>query len=174
MKEIMFAGIGGQGVILSASILARAGILKGYYAAQSQSYGSESRGTATRAEVVLSEEFVDFPHVEHADIFVVMAEMGVKLFASKVSQEAIVLYDNSVFELSENIGKERIGIPATRLSVDTFKKPLYANIIMLGAMMRHCGMVGPEEIKAVLKETVPPKALADNIKALELGSGLSL
>jgi len=55
MKEIMFAGIGGQGVILSANILARAGILKGYFAAQSQSYGSESRGTATRAEVVLSE-----------------------------------------------------------------------------------------------------------------------
>jgi len=169
MKEIMFAGIGGQGVILSANILARAGILKGYFAAQSQSYGSESRGTATRAEVVLSEEFVDFPHVEHADIFVVMAEMGVKLFAPKVSESAIVIYDNSVFELSENIGKTRIGVPATRLSIDNFKRPLFANIIMLGAMARHCDMAGPEEIETIIKESVPAKALNENLQAFRLG-----
>ncbi len=169
MKEIMFAGIGGQGVILSANIVARAAVKKGYYAAQSQAYGSESRGTSTRAEVVVSDGFVEFPHVEHADIFVSMAEIGISMFASKAASDGLIITDSSVFEMKEKIGGKQIEIPATRMSIEAFGKPLFANIIVLGLLTANCDFLDIGTVEDILRETVPPKALEQNLKALRAG-----
>jgi len=169
MKQIMFSGIGGQGVILAANILARSAVKEGFYSAQSQAYGSESRGTTTRAEVIVAKDFVDFPHVEKADYFVVMAEAGLKLFKDKLSEDAVVIYDGSVFKPEKKAGKEMIDISATELSLNNFEKPLFANIIMIGALIKKSGVVSIDTIKKVLKEVLPEKAYNTNIEALELG-----
>ncbi len=169
MKEIMFAGIGGQGVILSANIVARAAVKQGFYAAQSQAYGSESRGTSTRAEVVVAEGFVEFPHVEHADIFVAMAEIGVDMFAPKAADHALVITDSSVFEMKNSVGGKHIPIPATKMSIEKFGKPLFANIIVLGLLTAHCEFLDMKVMEDLIRETVPAKAVDQNIDALKIG-----
>jgi len=52
--EIRLTGSGGQGLILGGIILAEAAILDGKNAIQSQSYGPEARGGASKAEVIIS------------------------------------------------------------------------------------------------------------------------
>ncbi len=94
MQEILFAGIGGQGIILSANILARSAASR-LYACQSQSYGSESRGTVSRAKGCHRSGFIDFPHVEYG-YFIAMAEPGLKML-QEIKPHTIVLYDGSVF-----------------------------------------------------------------------------
>ena len=169
MKEILFAGIGGQGIILSANILAQSAFTKGYHAAQSQSYGSESRGTISRAGVIISDEFIDFPHVEHADYFVAMAEPAFNLLKGKVKKDAVVIYDGSVFTPAEQVGKEMINVEATKLSLEQLGKPLFANIIILGTLIKKSGLLPIEDVTAELKQVVPPKAIEQNVNALKLG-----
>ncbi|TYB31099.1 MAG: hypothetical protein FXF47_05960 [Candidatus Mcinerneyibacterium aminivorans] len=169
MKQIMFSGIGGQGVILAANILANSAVHNGNYAAQSQAYGSESRGTTTRAEVIIADQFVDFPHVEKADYFLVMAEGGMKKFKDKTDENTVVIYDGSVFEPEENIGSKMINIEATKLSLNNFDRPLFANIIMLGALVEKSKLFDSKILKDIIKEKFQNKALDKNLKAIEIG-----
>jgi 2-oxoglutarate ferredoxin oxidoreductase subunit gamma len=56
-KRIVFSGSGGQGVITAAIILAEAAVIyEGLNSLQTQSYGPEARGGATRADVIISDE----------------------------------------------------------------------------------------------------------------------
>ena len=60
--ELRFSGSGGQGMILAGIIMAEAAaIYDGKQAVQSQSYGPESRGGASRSEVIISNEEIDYP-----------------------------------------------------------------------------------------------------------------
>lgn len=170
MKQIMFSGIGGQGVILAANILSKSAVYNDNYAAQSQAYGSESRGTTTRAEVIIADEFVDFPHVEKADYFVVMAEGGMEKFKDKTDDDTIVIYDGSVFKPEVKIGKKMINIKATKLSLDNFDRPLFANIIILGALIKKSNLFEIKVLKDILKETFDNKALNKNLEAIEIGT----
>lgn len=169
MQEILFAGIGGQGIILSANILARSAAAKGFYACQSQSYGSESRGTVSRAGVVIDQEFIDFPHVEYADYFIAMAEPGLKMLQEKIKPYTIVVYDGSVFTPQGTLGKEMVNVEATKISLDHLGRPLFANIVMLGALIKKSDLLSFEEVVAELQQHVPPKAVEQNVKALKLG-----
>ena len=73
-REIRIAGFGGQGVILAGIVLGKAASLyDGLYAVQTQSYGPEARGGASRAEVVISDEEIDYPKVQSPDILVAMS-----------------------------------------------------------------------------------------------------
>lgn len=171
MKEILFAGLGGQGIVLSASILAKAAADNGFYAAQSQSYGSESRGTPSKAEVVFSDAFIDFPHVENADYFIAMAEKSYLLQKRKASNKSTIIYDGSIFNPSNKIeGANYIDIKATALSLERLSKALYANIIILGALTYYLKSDVPyDTMKKAIKEKVPEKAYNENIKAFDIG-----
>lgn len=169
MQEILFAGIGGQGIILSANILARSAAAQGLYACQSQSYGSESRGTVSRAEVVIDQGFIDFPHVEYADYFIAMAEPGLKMLQEKIKPHTIVLYDGSVFTPQGTLGKEMINVEATKISLDHLGRPLFANIVMLGALIKKSELLSFEDVAVELKQNVPPRAIEENLRALTLG-----
>lgn len=71
--EIRLAGSGGQGLITAGVILAEAaGIHEGKYVAQTQSYGPEARGGASRAEVIVSDEPIHYPRAQKLDILLAM------------------------------------------------------------------------------------------------------
>lgn len=174
MIEILFAGLGGQGIVLSAAILANAAAQEGYYAAQSQSYGSESRGTPSKAEVVFSKSFIDFPHVEYADYFIAMAEKSYLLLKRKAGEKSTIFYDGSIFQPEHEIrGADYININASALSIEKLSKPLYANIIILGALTYKIKEYIPyESIKSSIEKVVPNKALSQNFQAFALGHAL--
>ena len=53
MYQLRLSGSGGQGVITAAIIFAEAAVNQGFNAVQSQSYGPEARGGASKAEVII-------------------------------------------------------------------------------------------------------------------------
>ena len=170
MKEILFAGIGGQGIILSANILARSAASKGFQACQSQSYGSESRGTVSRAGVVIDQEFIDFPHVEYADYFIAMAEPGLNMLQEKIRPHTVVMYDGSIFTPQGALGKEMVNVEATKISLDHLGRPLFANIVMLGALFGTGKVpIAENTIKKEIEARMPAKLVQVNLKAFDLG-----
>ena len=72
--QLRFGGMGGQGVVVLGDTIALAGALGGWHAAASTSYGAQARGGASKADVVLSPEPIDFPHVERPDVMVLVSQ----------------------------------------------------------------------------------------------------
>ncbi|MCE2604294.1 2-oxoacid:acceptor oxidoreductase family protein, partial [Pseudomonas aeruginosa] len=52
------------------------GLGEDYNISQTQSYGPEARGGACKAEVVISDENIDYMKVDRADVFIAFNQMG--------------------------------------------------------------------------------------------------
>ena len=73
-KQIIFGGCGGQGIILSGIITADAAVNDGLNVVETQNYGPESRGGASRSDVIISDEEIYYPEVIKADIMVLLSQ----------------------------------------------------------------------------------------------------
>src|SRR5512142_1746941 len=92
--EIRLAGEGGQGMILAGIILAEAAaIYDGKQATQTQSYGPEARGGASRSEVVISDGEIDHPEVLSADVVVALSQEAYRKFAKSVHPGGLLIID---------------------------------------------------------------------------------
>ncbi|MCB6993839.1 2-oxoacid:acceptor oxidoreductase family protein [bacterium 210820-DFI.6.37] len=153
--NVRIAGAGGQGVILASVLLAKGyGIGEDYNIAQTQSYGPEARGGACKAEVVVSDEKIDYMKVEKADVFVALNQAGYDKYIDTVKEGAIVLVNSTLVETRE---PSYYKIEATKIAED-MGKPYVVNIIALGALTKllpkvHFSAV-EEEIKKNFSETI--------------------
>lgn len=131
--NIRFAGAGGQGVILSSVLLARAyGLGENYNISQTQSYGPEARGGACKAEVVISDHNIDYMKVDQADVFIAYNQVGYDKYCSTVKEDAAVLINSTLVETKE---KNHYRIPATEIA-EEMGKPFVVNMVMLGALTK--------------------------------------
>ena len=168
-KEVKMAGFGGQGIVLMGVILAEAA---GYYEdleiAQTQSYGPEARGGACRAEVVLSDEIIDYTKTLNADVFVAMSQPALDRYLPEIDpgHAQVFVDDTLVTEVPvEVIHLHRV--PATRLAEERCGNRMVANIIMLGVVVKKTGLLSIESLRSTLQERLPPKIRDINLKALE-------
>ncbi len=174
--EIRFAGFGGQGIVTMGIILGRAAaIYEGLNAVQTQSYGPEARGGASRSEVIISDSPIYYPKVRKPDIFVCMSVEAFKRYIKDLKEKGILIYDSSI--IKDDIVKEILSydkykvykVPATKMAFDTFGKTIVANIIMLGALIKITGIVSYESLKKSVLDVVPKGTEEMNLKALEIG-----
>ena len=131
--NVRFAGAGGQGVILAAVKLAEAYALgEDYNVSQTQSYGPEARGGACKAEVVISDEEIDYMKVDQADVFVAFNQAGYNKYKSMAKKNASVLINSTLVESGE---EGHYPIPATEIA-ESLGSPMVVNMVMLGALTK--------------------------------------
>ena len=91
-KQLVFSGSGGQGVITAAILLGEAAVIhEGINAGQSQSYGAAARGGATRSDVILSEDKIDFPGVIEPNIVVCLTQEAYSTYAPEIRPGGMLL-----------------------------------------------------------------------------------
>lgn len=95
-KELRLSGSGGQGLITGGIILAVAALQDGLNAIQSQSYGPEARGGASKAEVIISEEDIDYPKVEKSDILLSLTQLSCDKYLCDLKAGGTLIIDESV------------------------------------------------------------------------------
>ena len=95
MKQIVLTGTGGQGLILAGIILAEAAVLDGKQAIQTQSYGPEARGGASKAEVLIADEAIDYPKVQKADTVLSMSQEAFNKYSAAAGEGVNVFFDNT-------------------------------------------------------------------------------
>ena len=79
--RMVFSGSGGQGVITAAIILAEAAVLHdNLTAVQSQAYGPEARGGATRSDVIISDTIINYPKVIQPNVLVCLTQEAYNKF----------------------------------------------------------------------------------------------
>jgi 2-oxoglutarate ferredoxin oxidoreductase subunit gamma len=170
-REIKIAGFGGQGVILSGLILAvAAGVHEDKEVAQTQSYGPESRGGACRAEVVISDEEIDYIKPLDADVLVAMSQPALDRYIGDVDRgRAAVVVDSSlVNSIPEGIAN-LYSLPLTDIAELKLGRKIVANMVMLGAVAAISDVVSYDALKDAVRSTVPPKTVDLNLAALEEG-----
>ena len=106
MMELRLSGSGGQGLILIGIILAEAAILDNKLAIQSQSYGPEARGGASKAEVIISEKAIHYPKVTEPDLVLAMTQEAAQKYHSDLKPEGTLIVDSTyVKEIPAGIKK---------------------------------------------------------------------
>jgi 2-oxoglutarate ferredoxin oxidoreductase subunit gamma len=165
-KEIRFAGFGGQGLILSGIILGRtAAIYEDVQASQTQSYGAEARGGASRCDVVIDNAEITFIGVKAPDIFVVMSQEAYHRYIGSVNQGGLVYYDSDLVKIEEREGIRQIPVSATKTATESLENRIVANIVMLGAMAEGTKILNLEKMRECIKESVPAGMKELNLKA---------
>ncbi|WP_053957304.1 2-oxoacid:acceptor oxidoreductase family protein [Inediibacterium massiliense] len=167
--ELRLTGSGGQGLILGGIILAEAAIMDGKNAIQSQSYGPEARGGASKAEVIISSEEIDFPKVQNVGLLLSLTQVACNKYANDTKENTIVLVDSSVEVSSDIVSKEVIRIPILQTASEALKKPMVANIIAIGAINGIMNIASKESLEAAVLNRVPKGTEDLNKKALEEG-----
>ncbi len=166
-KEIRFGGFGGQGIVTAGIILARAAALHdNLNALQTQSYGPEARGGASKSEVIISDSEIYYPKVQKPDIFVCMSQQALDKYLKDL--RGVLIYDGSLIKKVPE-GVKAYSIPATMLAKRELGKTIVANIIMLGALAEITEVVSRDALKKAVLESVPKGTEELNIKALEIG-----
>ena len=164
--EILISGFGGQGVVRMGQIIGLCAIHQSYKVTMLKSHGTETRGGYVRAQIVISPDYVDSPVVENADVFVAFSEPAYKKFY-ELARGKILLDPEMVKGIRDDAPDRHVAIPATMLSKEHFNNPLFANMIMLGALTRVADMDIEAMRKAMLE--VIPRFHEQNLKALDLG-----
>lgn len=172
--RMVFSGSGGQGVITAAIILAEAAVLhEGLEAVQSQAYGAEARGGATRSDVIVSDRVINFPKVIQPNVLVCLTQASYNKFSPIIRPGGMLISDSRYVTIQKKVDARQLEIPMYRNVMDKIGKPIVLNICMLGAVLHLTQLVRPESVMKVLKRRIPSGFLQINQQALELGNELA-
>ncbi len=167
--QIQLSGSGGQGLILAGIILADAAIRDGYHVIQTQSYGPEARGGASVAEVIISSDPVDYPHVEKADILLALTQQSCDKYLPRVSEKALVILDAQMVGTVPKTRATVLRLPMVQTARNEVGREMVANIVSLGALNSAAGLVTWPSLEEAVKERVPADYFELNRKALAAG-----
>lgn len=154
-KRAIFAGFGGQGIMLMGQLLSQAAVTEGREVVLTQSYGSEMRGGTANCAVVISDELIGSPIVEKADGCVAMNLPSLGLFAPIVRPRGVLIINSSLID-RETAQRDIhcISVPATELAGQLGNGQV-ANMVALGAFIEATKMVNTLTISRGLEWVLP-------------------
>jgi 2-oxoglutarate ferredoxin oxidoreductase subunit gamma len=166
--DIRLSGSGGQGLIMMGIILAEAiGVYDGKEVAQTQSYGPEARGGSSKAEVIVSDEEIDYPKAMKVDLLVAMNQKALDEYYGDLKSGGMLIVDSTFVKTIPVT--DAVQIPFTRIARDRFKKEMVANIVALGAVSELTSIVSKKAIEAAVLARVPKGTEKLNRDALRVG-----
>lgn len=165
--EVRLAGTGGQGAILAGIILADAAIRDGKNVVQTQSYGPEARGGASRSEVVISSGEIDYPKVLDPDITLCMSQEACDRYSGDRSEDGLLIVDTD--HVSRAPTTRAVRIPLTSLAQDATGRTITANVVGLGLLAGLTGVVSRNSLEEAVTARAPEGTEQTNLKALAAG-----
>ncbi|MCK5239588.1 MAG: 2-oxoacid:acceptor oxidoreductase family protein [Candidatus Thorarchaeota archaeon] len=169
--EVRIGGFGGQGIVTMAMVLGETlSLIEGKQCVQTQSYGPEARGGASKSEIVIDDEEVDYPKVHNPDVFIVMSRAAYLEYIDGLKENGILIIDGDLVEIEGDLpdGVKIYRIPATRIAEKQVGTKQATNVVMMGALASITGIVSPKGLEQRIKERWP-RFVDTNLKALELG-----
>ena len=165
--EVRFGGFGGQGIVLAGTLLGKAASLyDGKEAVFTQSYGPEARGGASRADVIIATEPVDYPYVTQPDVLAVLFQEAYGRFAADLRPEALLIIEQDL--VTPEPGAAALALPATRIAEELGRR-IVANVVLLGCVVAQTALVSRDAVEQAIRDTVKPDAVALNLEALSAG-----
>ena len=166
--NIRIAGFGGQGIVLAGYVLGHAGILDGRKALQTQSYGSESRGGASKSDVIISDDEILELAPSELDVLAAMSQPALDKYRPDLKEGGLLVYDSDLVKVSDG-GPRAFGRPISAVAHEKLGNDLVANMILVGYLARLTGVASAEALRKAVAESVPPKTVEVNLTAFNEG-----
>ena len=171
--EVRLSGEGGQGIVLAGVILAEAAaIYDGKNATQTQVYGPESRGGASKAEVIISDEEIDYPKAMSVDLLLALTQAAADKYGKDTRSSGIVILDSSKVVTPPEGPFAVHRLPIIETAKEAVGKTMVANIVSLGAIVGLSKVVSRASIERAILARVPKGTEDLNRRALEAGFAL--
>ena len=172
LVETIFAGFGGQGVLMMGYVFAHSAMSAGYNVTYIPSYGAEVRGGTANCTVVVSDEEIASPVASEPHHIVVMNTPSLHTFQNRVAAGGSLFLNTSI-----------IPVEPTRNDVGIFKIPASdiagglgnsraANTVIIGAFLKQTALIPPDIYLKSLQEVmgIKKKSLVElNDKAFKAG-----
>lgn len=172
--EMRLSGEGGQGLVLAGRILAEAAaIYDELNATQSQSYGPEARGGASKSEVIISDGEIDYPKAEQLDLQLALTQEALDKYWRDLRPGGWLIVDEDAVTRIPQGDFRLVRIPFVRLARERLGKAIAANIVALGVIVRLSGVVTREAAEEAILARVPRGTEEPNRKAFDLGLELA-
>jgi 2-oxoisovalerate ferredoxin oxidoreductase beta subunit len=156
---LKLAGAGGDGAQTAALLLTRAAINEGFDSTHIPSYGPESRGGTSYADVHIADTEVLSPASPHPHVLVAFNAPSLAKFGPSVQPGGSVVYDSSVIAevppLAE--GVKVVGVPFTQIAVE-LGKPVIKNVVALGALQEATGLFPKDTFLTAIRQALREKA----------------
>jgi len=166
--EIRLTGSGGQGLILAGIILAESALIDGNNAIQSQSYGPEARGGASKAEVIISNKEINYPKVRDCDILLALTQVSCDTYIRTLKKDGILIIDSGV-DTPKRDDIKIYSVPILHTASEKLQKSLVANIVALGAINKLAEIVSSDALEKSVLNRVPKGTEEFNQNALKEG-----
>jgi 2-oxoglutarate ferredoxin oxidoreductase subunit gamma len=171
--EIRLSGEGGQGIILAGIILAESVIQDGRNVVQTQVYGPESRGGATKAEVIISDEEIDYPKAGRIDLLLALTQEACDKYWEDLKNTGTLIVDSGDVIAVPSGGFATYRLPILETAREKIGREVVANIVALGTVTALSGVVSREAIERAVLARVPKGTEERNLKALTAGFELA-
>ncbi len=167
--EVRLSGEGGQGLMLAGKILAEAAaIYDDLNATQSQSYGPEARGGASRSEVIISKDEIDYPKAEKIDLLLALTQESCNKYVGDMKSDGYVIVDADAVKPPK--GEFTVfAVPVIRLARECVGKEIVANIVALGLIAGMIKIVSEDALEKAIEARVPRGTEEMNLKAFQVG-----
>jgi len=173
-EEIIIAGFGGQGIMLTGKLLAQTAMQAGKEVTYMPSYGAEVRGGTANCMVIISETKIACPVVGNPDSLIVMNKASLSKFGPRLKNNGLLIMNSSLIDVEPQLDDsiEVISIPADELAVELGSQRS-ANMVALGAYLQKRSRLCADEAAQALPDVLAKryhKTLPVNIKALQRGA----
>ena len=156
-------------MVFAAVVLGRAAVLDGKNVLQTQAYGAEARGSLTKSEVIISDDKIGFPAVRKSDILVTMSQEATNELVKDLRETGALVIDSTSVKEVPPARAAVLRFPATETAKRMFGDGLYANMIMLGALLQEFKLVGTGSVEGAIRESAAKKNVDTNLNAFREG-----
>ncbi|MHC4173258.1 MAG: 2-oxoacid:acceptor oxidoreductase family protein [Planctomycetota bacterium] len=169
-EQIIIAGFGGQGIMLTGRLLAQTAMKAGLEVTYMPSYGAEVRGGTANCMVVIADEPIACPVVGKPDSLIVMNKASLNKFAPRLKIDGLLVMNSSLIDTEPQLDDsiEIITVPADELAVE-LGSPKSANMVALGAYLQKRGYLTADAAAQALPDVLAEryhKTLPVNTEAL--------
>ncbi|GBC59152.1 pyruvate ferredoxin/flavodoxin oxidoreductase fa mily protein [Desulfonema ishimotonii] len=169
--EVMFAGFGGQGILMCGKILAHAAMHEGFEVVWIPSYGPEMRGGTAYCTVVISDRPIGSPIIKNPAHLVTMNRPSLEKFEPVVKPGGVILINSSLIPIRcKRDDVDELVLPATDIAKDLGSVKA-ANIVALSAFVARSNIIDFEGMREAVKEEFAAKAkfIPLNMAAVDAG-----
>ena len=170
--QFLIAGFGGQGLLFAGKFMVNKGMLEGKEVTWLPSYGPEMRGGTANCSVIISDEPVGSPIVDHPDVLMVMNRPSLDKYEAAVQTGGMIFVDSTLIDRRvERTDVTTFYVPATAMASESGITTL-ANMILTGKILKELGQFDEAGVENALRKVVSakhPEMYEVNLKALTMG-----
>ena len=171
--EIRLSGSGGQGLVLAGVILAEAlGIYEGKNVTQTQSYGPEARGGASRSDIVVADGEIYYPKTTELDLLLCLTQESCDGYFRDLTDEGILIVDSD--RVRQLPTQRAFSLPFINTAKEKVGTPVVANVVSLAAVAAISEICSKDSIMKAVLGRAPRGTEEKNKTACELGYNLGL